>query len=86
MVDKFQILRQYRSYLKYSKLFKELGVKKYIQRIVKQDFRKYKNTNQEREIEKLYKSGEEKLEIVKRQGTISSLYQTKPSILESPKL
>jgi len=87
MVNKFQILVQYRNYLKYSKLFKELGIKKYVQRIAKEDFRKNKNIKEEKEIEKLFEIGEEKLKIVKRQGTISSLYETKPSILElNPKI
>jgi hypothetical protein len=86
-LNRLQILQQYRNILKSSKLFQEIGIRKYIERIAREDFRKFKNLKEKSKIEEAFKRGQEKLEVVKRQGKISSLYITKPSIIElNPKL
>jgi LYR motif-containing protein 4 len=86
-VNKLQILQQYRNILKSSKLFQEIGIRKYIERITREDYRKFKNLKENSKIEELYQKGEKQLELVRRQGKISSLYITKPSVIElNPKL
>jgi LYR motif-containing protein 4 len=87
VVNKLQILQQYRNILKSSKLFQEIGIRKYIERITREDYRKFKNLKENSKIEELYQKGEKQLELVRRQGKISSLYITKPSVIElNPKL
>jgi LYR motif-containing protein 4 len=86
-VNKLQILQQYRNILKSSKLFQEIGIRKYIERITREDYRKFKNLKENSKIEEFFQKGEKQLELVRRQGKISSLYITKPSVIElNPKL
>lgn len=76
-----EVIKLYRTFLKKAKLFKDYNMRSYIERCVKEDFHKYKNEKNPETLEKLLEKAKENLAIIERQGIISQLYQSKPSII-----
>lgn len=76
-----EVLQLYRNILKKAKVFQDYNMRSYIERCAKEDFHKYKFEKDQDKIKKLIEKAKENLSLIERQGTISKLYNSKPSII-----
>ncbi|KYQ90595.1 LYR motif-containing protein 4 [Tieghemostelium lacteum] len=75
-------LQLYRQLIRESKKFKSYNFKEYSIRRVSLGFRENKNVKNSEELDKLYKSAEENLQMLKRQTLINSMYAHNKLVVE----
>ena len=81
MSSKRVILRLYRDLLLESNKF-PYNFREYTSRVVKEDFRKFKNVSNQKEIDTLLQKGNKELDLIKRQTIVSNLYKHQKNIVE----
>lgn len=76
------ILKLYKTLLRYSSRFSDYNFREYAIRRTKDAFREHKSETNPEEIRALYYRGVNNLAVVKRQTAISQMFKTDPVIIE----
>ena len=76
------VIALYRSFLQNARKFQNYNFREYARRKIKYEFQKGKALKEEAAIQRLYREGQEKLELLRRQVIISSLYPEEMSVIE----
>ncbi|KAI5297529.1 hypothetical protein KEM55_004555 [Ascosphaera atra] len=74
----------YRSILRESRRFGAYNYREYAKRRARDAFREHQNEHDAKVVEELYQTGVKNLQMMKRQSTISQMFQLENLVVETP--